>query len=179
MRTLLLVVFLSVVPRLLIADSPEDALRRRVDEHEARYNAALVDGLNAIPVVSQFAKQFPRSIHFISYFPVESPKQKRIWNSETGIYGRYVLTMQVPILIDPVSNKVSLDGSPTFDFVSIDSITWLPDGQPVIQYGQPQLHFGLGEWRRFLERGGDFSALGLMLKRDSPVPGFDAVWKQA
>jgi hypothetical protein len=35
----------------------------------------------------------------------------------------------------------------------------------------------LPEWNKLVESGGDLSVLGVTIKTDQKVPGFDKVWK--
>jgi hypothetical protein len=55
----------------------------------------------------------------------------------------------------------------------------LSDGRASVSYGGPgQREFGAAEWKKVVEAKGDFSVIGIQLKRNSPVPNWDKYTQQ-
>jgi hypothetical protein len=68
------------------------------------YDQALESGLETIPYASEFNQFFPGSDNFISYYTGQAGEP--IWNSKAGLYGRYILSLQVKITFDETRTKI-------------------------------------------------------------------------
>jgi hypothetical protein len=101
------------------------------------------------------------------------------WNSEVGLHGRYVLTLQIPITFDVTRTKVVSYGQPNFYLKELSSITRIANGQTEIRYTRNQLRFGQEEWQHVVDQGGDLSILGIEIIPDRPIPGFAEQWDGA
>jgi hypothetical protein len=163
--------FLAAIICLIGCNSPGS--EKNVAED---YDKSLADGLTSLKDASQFEKLFPKSEHFISYYTGDGT---HIWNSKAGLYGRYVLSMQVEIKIDRNTHKVSANGEPKFYLNEVTSVKQLPDGRASISYDGAQVTFGREKWQLLIQRNGDLSVLGFTPKTDAPVSGFEAVWKKS
>jgi hypothetical protein len=47
-----------------------------------------------------------------------------------------------------------------------------------VSFGDQQLQFGVDVWKKLNAAGGDFSVIGLHLKKDRPVKGFELIQAQ-
>ena len=125
---------------------------------------------------SREIRLFPGSLHFISYYT--GTHGNPIWNSKAGLYGHYILTMQMPITLEGWGrDRIGSHDSPTFFLVEVQSILPFPNGQTSINCGDTQITFGLSEWEKLVESGGDLSVLGVKVKKDEKIPGFDEHWQ--
>ena len=137
---------------------------------------AVASARSTIPVIEQFERLFPGSDHFISYYTgTHGPPT---WNSHAGLYGRYVLTMQMPIRFNLFwRDRIIWHGDSTFYLREIKSISPQANGTSVILYGPTHLTFGLPEWKRVVDAGGDLSVLGVKMTKDAKVLNFDEHWR--
>jgi hypothetical protein len=141
------------------------------------YARTVASAIGTEPNVRSFDALFPNGEHFISYFTGLAGQP--LWNSKAGLYGRYVLTMQFDVALDRKAGTLTASGQPEFHLVEVESITALPDGRAEIRYGPTQEQFGPVEWRKLVESGGDLSVLGIDVKKEQPVAGFEAHWRES
>lgn len=139
------------------------------------YRMVLHDGLHVIPYVREFGELYPDSQYHISYFTGQFGKTT--WISKVGLYGRYILTMEVPIEPNFWRTGIEEYGSPHFILLEVESV--IMEGKSVRGYnaGKTQKHFGENEWQAIVDRGGDIGALGIPVTRDRPLEGFDRCWR--
>jgi hypothetical protein len=141
-----------------------------IDFDVERYKGAVKDGFVKVPQACQIEKLVGEADHFISYHGSRDIPQE--WNSEVYFAGRYSLTMQVIVKVDRKFSRITeVVGEPTFyldELVAIDAM----DGTDCAAYGEHWV-FGLHDWNKVVKAKGDFSAIGIKLKRNQPVPGFD------
>lgn len=139
--------------------------------------AAVEHGARAMSWAADFDRTFPGAEHGISYYTGDAGP--RTWYSKVGIGGRYHLTMRVRIDLDATGRRVTPTGPPRFTLVEVREITIVPDGgdQQRITYDpEGQVEFGADEWARLVAAHGDLSAVGVVVKTDPPVPGFEKPW---
>jgi hypothetical protein len=143
----------------------------KVSDRELVYRQDVLvnNALKDLPLLASFKSRYPHSEHFISY--VTGENGRTTWNSKALLFGRYILHMTAPAIIDRKSLKVSLEGEPAFQLREVTSITPLPDGRQQAFYGKT-VKFSADDWRRVEASEGDFGVLGIQLKKDKPVPGF-------
>ena len=121
--------------------------------------------------VQQFERLHPGASHFVSY--LTGTHGTPTWNSVAGLYGRYELTMQVPVRLNAMRNGVASYGQPVFALAEVRSVTPGAAGALDVTHGGVDATFGPAEWQKVVDRGGDFGALGLSLQMNQPVPGFN------
>jgi hypothetical protein len=145
-------------------------------KEQANYEAALRDATNSIPYAADFARLFPRAGAFFSYYTgIAGPSS---FNIQTLLYGRYELHMRVPVTFDAGRGKVETFGQPEFLFKAISSITSADNGNLYIAYDTENSHrFGPSEWKRVVESGGNFTAIGYTVVSNNPVPRFQELQK--
>jgi hypothetical protein len=140
------------------------------------YHKAVLSGLDQIPQARQFDELFGKENvdHFIGY---SGDRNDCDWNSEVYFAGRYCLTMRVPVRMGRSFDEVlEVRGEPKFYMVEITEVDD-SDGQIGAfmrsnfqsQYGR----FGSEKWDKLYQAQGDFSAVGIPIKRDEPVDRFD------
>jgi hypothetical protein len=137
-----------------------------------RYKMAVKSGFKKIPEAKQIEDLLGEADHFISYSGPSVPQE---WNTEVHFGGRYVLTMQVVVETSfGFSDVTAVKGEPRFYFSEVSRVVRGPNRQCGAFFdGNSERHFGRAEWRKIVAANGDFSAIGIKLKRGPPVPDFD------
>ena len=142
---------------------------------EADYDIALTNGIASLDVAKEFNALFPDAHNFISYYTGQYGQPH--WNSEIGLYGRYVLSVQFDLKFDSSRHIPSRSSEPEFFLVEVSSLERTPDGRLSISYSENQIRFGSAQWEKLLSAEGDFSAIGYKANLTSPHHGFEEVWK--
>ena len=140
------------------------------------YSRAVDSGKSAIPYARQFDRAFPGSSHSIGYFT--GTHGNPTWRSSALVHGRYEIRMQVPVRLNTLRNGVSSYGEPRFWLWEVAELSSTPGGRDVTTYGPTQIQFGLPEWQRLVESGGDLSRLGIQIDTDRPVRGLAEQWRR-
>jgi len=139
-----------------------------------RYAQAVKSGFKKIPEAMQIERLFGEADHFISY---SGPEVSQDWNTVAFFGGRYILTMQVEIETNASFSEVTnVLGEPKFYLWEIGQVIVSPRGGVEGKFAGSWT-FGLKEWKKVVEAGGDFSAVGIIIKKDQPVKSFDAYVK--
>lgn len=139
---------------------------------QSKYVAAIRSGFVTIPYALQIEELFGEADHFITHYGSSEPTHT--WNTETFIAGRYEFTMQVEVQLDKGARRVEkIVGEPIFYLSEIRNVFY-DNGQVGCFYnGSKHLVFGLAEWKKIYESGGDFSTIGYTLRRDDPVENIE------
>ena len=138
-----------------------------------RYKDAVKDGFTKIPQACEIERLLGKADHFISY---SGPNVKQDWNTEVYFEGRYRLTMQVDVKTNKDFSKiVGVIGEPKFYLGEITKVDLNADG--TVSGGDggagQRATFGLKEWNKIVQSNGDFSIVGVHIKKGQPVPNFD------
>lgn len=143
---------------------------RDINFTRAGYRKAVLSGLKTIPEAKQIEELLGDSDHFISYHG--SRELGNEWYTEVHFGGRYSLTMQVPVRMGRDFDEVlEVIGDPTFLFLEANAI--IEDGRGVTFDRSAERRFTAKEWAEIYEAKGDFSVIGITLKQDEPLEGFD------
>jgi hypothetical protein len=136
------------------------------------YKKAVKSGFKMIPEAMQIEKLFGEADHFISY---SGPGVRQDWNTEVFFRGRYTLTMQVDVKTEPAgaefSKVTSVVGEPKFFLHEVSKVTLSPSGSVETDFSK-EWKFGLNDWKKLVDANGDFSAIGITIKKDQPVENF-------
>lgn len=135
------------------------------------YRATVLSGIGILPWPKQMETLFGEGDHFITHYGFDTqPKQ---WNTEVYFGGRYVLTLQVDVAINHKDKSVVTNTTPaTFYLTDMGIIHKMPDGSMTTR---PANGWILDEeqWSRLVAAQGDWSAVGISLRSNDPVPDFD------
>jgi hypothetical protein len=144
----------------------------------------------SIPYVKKFLELYPEAIVKTCYpASVEYDAQTEKDVKETfylcatvGLYSRYVLTMGVRFKMSPDQKAVASFKEPGFHMEEVESIkvtpiAGYPSGQAHIQFTTFLAEFGYGKFKTLKAHKGDFSAIGVTVRKDAPIENFDRVWK--
>jgi hypothetical protein len=138
------------------------------------YDAAIQSGVSGQSYPGQFNKLFPGAKNTISYYTgVVGPSS---WTSSIGLHGRYVFAMNLSIAFDKTRTKIVSYGSPTFYLYEIPKIDQKPNENPYLHVNQMTTFSG-DSWDRLVKAKGALSILGITLKTNKPVEGFEAYWR--
>lgn len=142
----------------------------------AGYNRAILSGLAKIPEAVQFDEVFGKDNvdHFISHSGTR--KAGNVWTSTVNFGGRYELSMQIPVKMGRSFDEVlTVQGSPMFVLMEISEISLENgvSGRMNSSFEKQYGHFDAAKWKKVYEAKGDFSVIGIPLKKDQPVVGFD------
>jgi hypothetical protein len=134
----------------------------------------LVNGLRTIPYLRDFNRTFTNCFEHRWYS--HEPTIPHRWKWQAPLYGRYALGMLVPFRIDATLTNVVSHDPPEFHFMEYYE-SHERDRSP--NHYREIRTFGAPEWKRFLDAGGDLSAIGIKIETNSPVPGFERRWRLA
>lgn len=132
--------------------------------------AALDAARPTAPYVSEFLRLFPSAEVNYRYFTgTEEPG----FDVGVDLYERYEFRMQLPVHFDSERRKVVGYGEPQFVIWEAASVTRGPGGIAGTTLNPTgERHFGSAEWATLVERRGDFSAIGYLMRTNQAVPGF-------
>jgi hypothetical protein len=136
----------------------------------ADYKHTVKSGLTTLPWPKQMEALFGAGDHFITHYGF-SPGPKK-WNTEIYFGGRYSLTLHVDVEID--DNKSLIKGAvsqPKFYLFEVKSLKRLEHTFEADYSGQ--WIFDEAQWIKLIAAKGDWSALGVPVKKNSPLPDFD------
>lgn len=150
------------------------------------YKSAQQDALANVEVIREFHAIYPQAFSYFSHYTSDS-----VWNSEILLYGRYELTLQVPVRLSENKRNIVGVGEPLFELVEYTHIERLEGGGLSLISGDGW-QFGLSEWKQLKQAEGRIekvftkrtaSQAGHTLpddqhpfagiRTDSPVPFFD------
>jgi hypothetical protein len=136
----------------------------------SNYDTAVQSGIIGLPWPKEMESLFGEGDHFITHYGF-SPGPK-LWNSEVYFYGRYRLTMQVTVSLDPGNARVLGNTEPPkFYLREIKSVT-TEDGT-LAAYFSGRWEFDSKKWKQLVQARGDWSVLGIPVKKNDPVPRFE------
>ena len=131
------------------------------------------DGFTKIPQAGEIEDLLGEADHFISY---SGSGEKQDWNTEVYFAGRYRLTMQVGVKVDrSLSKIVEVIGEPKFRLGETTRVEVDLGGSVRAFSDEPCQHaeFGVTEWNKVVQAKGDFSVVGVAIKKRQPVPNFE------
>jgi len=89
------------------------------------------------------------------------------------LHERYELLMQLPVRFDSSNRSVIGYGEPQFYLREVERVQ-LQKGRTGLTSYNPiaERKFGSAEWKKTVESGGDFGAIGYRMITNQPVAGF-------
>jgi hypothetical protein len=133
-------------------------------------------GINTLPWPRQLEALFGDGDHLITDFGVGSGP--RIWTPEVFFYGRYSLAAQFDVKIDYQQCRVVTNTSaPKFYLYEVESLTRDASGINGANIAH-QGTFDEEKWAALLRAKGDWSAIGIPVKTNDPINGFDEYVKR-
>ena len=156
-----------------------------------------------IPQLPEFERLFPNYLYdtdfTISKF-IFDPNNKRDniayvdpnspirWWLTAGLHKRYLLTMKTDLVsaeIDPETEEIISPGSheePVFSLREVSSIFIQPrfvlfEQRYAVPKSKEVMILTADEWKKLVKAGGDFSVLGIELKKDDPIPNFELAFR--
>lgn len=144
------------------------------------YAAVHESARSGLPIAVQFEELFAgETDHFITHFGLTRNRgaEELKWNSLALFGGRYNLQMEIPVLVDYDSKRVTRAGNPVF---GLREYTHVGDDAGLISSNSRTLAiFGEAEWKKIYKSGGDFSVIGVKINRGAPLPGFEKLVQAA
>src|SRR5438132_4808464 len=132
---------------------------------------ALSSARKRVPYAAAFCRLYPDSVAWFSYYA--NPYYSPVLNLKVGLYGRYVLSMHIPVDLDWSRTSVKSFGTPTFYLEHLEWVSPSADNPPggVAVYGgsDTRLEFNEEKWQMIVEHDGDLSCLGIPIIKDKPV----------
>jgi hypothetical protein len=135
----------------------------------------------SISYVKEFRKLYPEA-KVERQFTYDGPsgyiKDHDILLMTVGLYGRYILSMQVRFQ-DASGNSVKAD-KPSFQINPVDRVEVSPGGYVSVFYdtSKGKTFDADGVWETLKAHGGDLSSIGYETIKNKPVTHFDLVWKK-
>lgn len=166
----------------------EDYYRRVPNE---TYDKLVVTLAKQNPYVLDFARAFPTSYQ-VSERNMDkcgpAPKVStngNVWENfvfVTPLYGRYELRMFVPFCLTKDLTAVEFTEEPIFDIIEVISITPTGHGEQVNIHEEPvfgedggNIVMRTARWERLKAAHFDWTVIGINLKTNSPVEGFQRI----
>ena len=174
------------IPLLLLANS---ALAfEQVYPNDEKAVAAIAS--RSIPYVKEFLELYPDAkvetcfpASVISTPETEKDVRETFYLCATvDLYSRYTLTMGIRFKMSPDQKTVTSFKEPGFhmqeaESVKITPIASYPSGQAHIQFTTFLAEFEYDKFKTLKAHKGDFSAIGVAVRKDAPIENFDRVWK--
>ncbi len=130
-------------------------------------------GYLLIPEAQQIDDLMPHVWHQVSNF--QEPDLAE-WQTEAFFSERYQLWMSVDVRVDRESGQIThLLGSPRFTLLEVGDVT-VEHGSIGTSY-RNQHQFDVADWKKVVAADGDFSVVGIDLKKRQPVLNFDKLVK--
>ena len=133
------------------------------------YNSEHVIVGRSLLIPCQFDKLYNDCDHFITGYPSQAVQ---IWNSETFLYGRYILSCQIEMKYSPAGGWTKAKEA-TFHLEEVSKIYLHSGGATEADMGE-SYEFGEAEWAAIEKRFGDLSQSGFKVLTNLPVRNFDA-----
>lgn len=135
------------------------------------YIKTVQSGIKTLPWPKQIESLFGDADHLITDYGLHPGP--RIWTTEVFFYGRYSLAAQFKVEIDYQHCQVVTNTSPPkFYLYEVESLTTNAgeiDGARIAH----QWTFDEAKWAALLQAKGNWSAIGIPVKTNSPLAGFD------
>ena len=136
----------------------------------SRRSAALDAARPSAPYLADFARLFPGAKVNYTYFDgTDEPG----FDVSVDLYERYEFLLQLRTVFDSSRRHVIGYGEPKFYVWEVASVK-IDAGMPGDVLFNPAggTNFGAAEWRKIVEKGGDFRAIGYAMVTNQPVTGF-------
>ena len=140
---------------------------------QVNYTSVVSSGASRIPEASEFRNLFTNTYEFVTYH--DGYYGEPLWNSKALLNGRYILTFQSKIDVNYATSTVTNYHSPKFFLTEIISAQRLASGQTSVTHGT-NFDFGPAQWKKLVQSGGNFEALGVKLQTNAPVELLDSSW---
>jgi hypothetical protein len=124
------------------------------------------------PSSREFCALFPKCAAIVTTLDRTNTTPKFIL--EGIAYGRYLVTMVIPLQVEHPSLRVTSFGTPSFILKEFKSFDWNGgNGTRMSFISETNRRFGITEWERLVQSGGDFTVLGVTPVINSPLPDID------
>jgi hypothetical protein len=144
------------------------------------YDAVIATALGCIPSVREFRELFPSAEHTLVKakrdFDPDGWQIVYEWISRSHLHDRYVVWLVVAIDIGTDGSVTELE-TPNVYVLEVDEIEPGRDEQRLKSWKFSLTEFEEGDWGQLVESGGDFSAIGIEIRMDSPVGQFATYWR--
>ena len=132
-----------------------------------------------IPEIREYETLFPNYLCEIKRSSY--PSKEADWEFTAGIYRRYVIIMNIDIVIgkrNPETGEIEDPGSHNEPEFSLWEVTQVKLSRDTYEYWHPEVtktkvqSINTDTWNRLVAANGDLSVLGIEFIRDEPVPNF-------
>jgi len=147
--------------------TPEEYARVMTQEVQKanEWFAALSAAQPSAPLVVEFLRLFPHAEVRFRYFTSTGEPG---FDVEVDLHERYELGMQLPVRFDSEGLEVIGYGEPKFHLWEATNVVKRQTSRDPAG-GRT---FGSAEWRTLVAHGGDFSAIGYIMRTNQPIAGF-------
>jgi hypothetical protein len=137
------------------------------------------------PTISKFIFDPNNKRDYIAYRDPNSPIR---WCLTAGLHKRYLLIMKTDLvygIVDPETEQIISPGSheePVFSLREVSSISIKPrfvlfEQRYAVPKSKEVKILTADEWNKLVKANGDFSVLGIELKKDGPIPNFELAFR--
>ena len=141
------------------------------ESKQARYDRILSESQAQIAVVQQYQKTFPDAHQLLMYSTGEYGQTT--WWGVLGFYGRYTLTIHIPLHIDGAGKVIGYEET-EFYINQIDQIDRTSGGGFSVKMNSaPIPEFNSDDWELLIQNDGELLAVYPEVDDTAPVPLFD------
>jgi hypothetical protein len=126
---------------------------------------ALDHARTSAPCLQDFLRLFPEAEVNYSYWGGSSEPG---YVAEVDLHGRYEFELRLPVRFDSSRRSIIGCGEPTFCLRELA----MQAGRERSYNQASDRQFGTAEWRKIVESGGNFQAIGYSMVTDQPAPGY-------
>ncbi len=138
------------------------------------YIQTIQSGIKILPWPREMEALFGDGDHFILYYGTAG--EQKPWHSRVFFYGRYSLTLETTVEIDDKNHTIkNFAAPPKFYLHEVKSVE-MDNGRAITRFSD-QWVLDQTQWEKLVAAKGNWAVLGIRLKTNEPVPGFDAYVK--
>jgi hypothetical protein len=141
--------------RVLLQESEKGNERFKALDH-ARASA---------PYLQDFLRLFPEAEVNYSYWGASGEPG---YVAEVDLHGRYEFELRLPVRFDSTLRSIIGYGEPTFNLRELA----MQEGLGRSYNPASESRFGAADWRKIVESGASFQAIGYSMVTDQPAPGY-------
>jgi hypothetical protein len=126
-------------------------------------------------LIDSVLKHFPLSVYFISYY--NTSERTPILNIKSGVYQRYIMYVKAPLNLDEGGNILSR-GEAIFYVTEITKVELVSENRVSSSHGGLNARFTEAEWWNACDSHHVFKKLGIDLMSNTPVAGFELLFRK-
>jgi hypothetical protein len=164
--------FLSACFEVASESGPQvTAESKMIDESLSNYRRILTMCHENIPVASALMKQYPEAESSVSYYSTKG--RQPLLRFSYSLYSRYVVNVTIPIKLNESLDKLLSWDQAAFYLYEVSAVELLDNQRYKVKSGELHKRFSEQEWRLLEDSEFDYTQIGIVLEKSSPVSNFE------